>query len=344
MDLQRRLSLLVTSPRVAPGLLSHQAWQALDEADGIYARALGEAGAASSVASAGYEVITLGDEPVRPLARRLVGAAGEGPVVWLGSTDADPGLSEALAAELTAHPEPPELEMLIGSWDVPGSRLLDAVAVMDRLRGPDGCPWDAEQTHHSLVPYLVEETYECVEALESGDQEHVVEELGDVLLQVLFHARIGQESEAGYAIDDVAGALVDKLVRRHPHVFGGSTAETSAQVQATWSELKEAEKPERSHPLDGIPAPLPDLARAAALVSRLERAGHGPWLEEQVATAGRADASGRVAATLLDAVRAARDEGIDPGAALREAMRAIETTSRQGETPGPRPRPGRDAG
>ncbi|MGB7449320.1 MAG: MazG family protein [Ornithinimicrobium sp.] len=337
MDLQRRLSLLVTSPRVAPGMLSHQAWQALDAADVIYARGPDQPGAAASVTAAGYEVARMGEGPVRDVARRLVHQAGSGMVIWLGSTDADPGLTEALAAELTAHPDPPELEMLVGSWDLPGSRLLDAVTVMDRLRAPGGCPWDAEQTHASLVPYLVEETYECVEALESGDREHIVEELGDVLLQVLFHARVAQESQDGYAIDDVAAALVEKLIRRHPHVFAGETAETAAQVQATWSQLKEAEKPERSHPLDGIPAAMPDLARAVKAVSRLERAGHGSWLEEQVAAARESGPSGSIAAALLEVVRQARATGIDPGVALRETLRSIESGSRGRQEPAPRP-------
>ena len=329
MDLQRRLSLLVTSPRVPPELLSHQAWQALDDAHGIYARILDAPGVARSVAAAGYEVHALGDEAASPLARRLVDLAGAGSVVWLGSQDADPGLSEALAAELTALPDPPELEMLIGSWDVPGARVLDAVTVMDRLRSPGGCPWDAEQTHASLVPYLIEETYECVEALESGDREHSIEELGDVLLQVLFHARVADEADGGYDIDDVAAALVDKLIRRHPHVFAHANADTAAEVQESWTELKNAEKPERGHPADGIPSGMPDLARAVTLTSRLERAGHGRWLAEQTALAGDAGPSGRLAADLLQAVSRARDEGIDPGAALRETLRSIEVASRQ---------------
>ena len=102
-----------------------------------------------------------------------------------------------------------------------GSALLDLVAVMDRLRSPGGCPWDAEQTHASLLPYLVEETYEAVEAIEAGDRAHMAEELGDVLLQVVFHARVAQEdAQAPFDIDDVAAGIADKLRRRHPHVFG----------------------------------------------------------------------------------------------------------------------------
>jgi NTP pyrophosphatase (non-canonical NTP hydrolase) len=108
-----------------------------------------------------------------------------------------------------------------------GAALLDLVAVMDRLRSPGGCPWDAEQTHASLVPYLVEETYEAVEAIESGERDHMAEELGDVLLQVVFHARVAQEDEvAPFDIDDVAAGIAAKLRRRHPHVFGDVVADT----------------------------------------------------------------------------------------------------------------------
>src|SRR5687768_14043507 len=105
----------------------------------------------------------------------------------------------------------------------PGHRLLEVVAVMDRLRSPGGCPWDAKQTHQSLMPYLLEEAYETYEALETGDLGHLREELGDLLLQIVFHARIA--SENGWGIDEVAGDLVDKLVRRHPHVFAGASAD-----------------------------------------------------------------------------------------------------------------------
>jgi NTP pyrophosphatase (non-canonical NTP hydrolase) len=108
-----------------------------------------------------------------------------------------------------------------------GAALLELVAVMDRLRSPGGCPWDAEQTHQSLVPYLIEETYEAVEAIESGDRAHMAEELGDVLLQVVFHARVAQEHpEAPFDIDDIAAGIAAKLRRRHPHVFGDVVAET----------------------------------------------------------------------------------------------------------------------
>lgn len=143
-----------------------------------------------------------------------------------------------------------------------GSALLDLVAVMDRLRSPGGCPWDAEQTHASLLPYLVEETYEAVEAIESGDRAHMAEELGDVLLQVVFHARVAQEdAQAPFDIDDVAAGIADKLRRRHPHVFGDVIAETPEAVAANWSVIKAAEKAAKAATGSG---PAAGWARAPA--------------------------------------------------------------------------------
>lgn len=316
--------LLLTSPRVAPGLLSAPAWQALHTADLVLARDAGQP-LVSALEEAGVQVQLLDPPTPHELARELLERSASAQVVWVGSSDADPGLGEALAAAVTREEDAPELEVLIGSWDVPGGRLLDAVAVMDRLRSPDGCPWDAAQTHASLTPYLVEETYEAVEALESGDRAHMSEELGDVLLQVLFHSRVAQEhDEAPFDIDDVAGALVAKLVRRHPHVFERTpeSAATPAAVEQSWEKLKAAEKPERDHLLDGIPAGMPELARAAKVASRLHRAGYGDWLREQIETA-RADRRSAYAAQLMQLVLDARGDDIDLAAGLRALLRDL---------------------
>ncbi|MGB5934670.1 MAG: MazG family protein [Ornithinimicrobium sp.] len=282
----------MTSPRVAPGVLSRQAWQALDAARHIVARSLDDP-LPLVLTDGGLSLFEL-VAPVSDTARDLVERADGGPVVWVGSPDADPGLTDALAQQLAAHDDPPELELLIGSWDEPGSRLLDAVSVMDRLRSPGGCPWDAQQTHESLTPYLIEEAYECVEALESGTWDDRVEELGDVLLQVLFHARVGHEGDEPFDIDDVAASLVDKLIRRHPHVFAGGPADTAEDVRSSWEEIKAEEKPDRAHPLDGIPAGMPDLVRAGKVVSRLTRAGHLSWLQAQLQQTDRAGVAGAV--------------------------------------------------
>lgn len=199
-----------------------------------------------AVVESGLSVESVGGDLTPPdLARLLVSHAAEGDVVWLGSSDADPGLTDALASEVSRLETPPEIEVIVGSWDVPGSRLLDAVAVMDRLRSPGGCPWDAKQTHESLAKYLTEEAGEAVEAIESGDRQHLAEELGDVLLQVLFHSRVAEDAtDEGdmFDIDDVAGGLVEKLVRRHPHVFADGDASTPEEVEEAWARIKAEER------------------------------------------------------------------------------------------------------
>lgn len=244
-----RLSLLVTSPRVAPGLMSRSAWYAVESASARLCRDLSEP-VVDAVVESGLSVDAVGEELSPPeLARLLVNRAVEADVVWLGSSDADPGLTDAIASEVSRLETPPEVEMVVGSWDVPGSRLLDAVAVMDRLRSPGGCPWDAKQTHESLAKYLTEEAAETVEAIDSGDREHLAEELGDVLLQVLFHSRVAEdasEADERFDIDDVAGGLVAKLVRRHPHVFADGDASTPEEVEEAWARIKAQEKAERS--------------------------------------------------------------------------------------------------
>ena len=224
----------------------------------------------------------------------------------------------------------------------PGAALLDAVAVMDRLRSPGGCPWDAEQTHASLARYAIEEAYEVAEAAESGDARALLEELGDLLLQVLFHARVAQEADDGAAfdIDDVARALVTKLTARHPHVFaadggGEPPAEplTAAEVNVRWDAIKAAEKVRRSV-LDGVPVTLPALARAQKVVSRARKAGiavGSPADERQDERQDEVSAVGAAGAALLALVRRADASGVDAESALREATRLLETQVRAAE-------------
>ncbi len=216
----------------------------------------------------------------------------------------------------------------------PGSALLDVVAVMDRLRSPGGCPWDAEQTHASLTRYLLEETYEVLDAVDAleagvdGAEADLAEELGDVLLQVVFHARVAAERGA-FDVDDVAAGLAAKLVRRHPHVFADEQVRTGDAVQARWDELKAAEKPHRG-PLDGIPNHLPALARADKLLARLDRAGlmvEAPPADvtqvEQVAQARPATSAEAFGAELFSLVARARAAGVDPEAALRSHVSRV---------------------
>jgi XTP/dITP diphosphohydrolase len=194
------------------------------------------------------------------------------------------------------------------------SPLERAVEVMDRLRSPGGCAWDAAQTHESLTRYLLEETYEVIEAIETNDLALLREELGDLLLQVLFHARMTQELPPGeaFGIDDVATDLVDKLVRRHPHVFAGADAGTAAELNETWERQKVDEKG-RTSAVDGVPLSQPALALAAKLVSRARRAG----LDVPAQTGD--DIGARLLAVVADAVAA----DVDPETALRRAARAL---------------------
>jgi XTP/dITP diphosphohydrolase len=173
------------------------------------------------------------------------------------------------------------------------------------------------------VPFAIEETYELVEAIESGDRTHLMEELGDVLLQVAFHARIAQEDpESPFGIDDVAAGIVEKLVRRHPHVFGDtadSVADTAPEVAATWEQIKAQEKPHRTSPLDGIPEGLPALARASKVAQRLSAAGSLDAALAALAAAADDDLGSRLLALVLEA----RDQGQDPEAVLRATVRAL---------------------
>jgi XTP/dITP diphosphohydrolase len=202
---------------------------------------------------------------------------------------------------------------------VPGARLVDLVAVMDRLR--TGCPWDAEQTHASLAPFLLEETYEALEALDSGDAAAIREELGDVLLQVVFHARVAAErgDGSGYTIDDVADGIIAKLTRRHPHVFGDVTVSGADEVTDNWDAIKAAERAAAgggpASALDGVPLGQPALALAAALQRRAERAGAPAELAEL------AGGVSEIGAELFALAARARGAGLDPELELRSAAR-----------------------
>ena len=313
------IGLVVVSPRVPAGLMTRDAWSRIESAGLVLGRDAEEP-LVEAVTEAGLEVELVVDVAAPDLARRLVAAAGEQDVVWLGSSDADPGLTDALAGELTRLDSPPPVEVVVGSWDAPGARLLDAVAVMDTLRSPGGCPWDAKQTHASLAPYLVEEAFEVVEAIGEQDSAHLEEELGDVLLQVLFHARVASERvDDGFDIDAVAGRLVKKLVRRHPHVFADGAASSPEEVEAEWARIKADERPERDadDPLAGVPSGLPPLERATKYVSRLTKAGHG----DLVADVTSGDALGPA---LLDLVVQARELGVDPSVALATALSDLD--------------------
>jgi XTP/dITP diphosphohydrolase len=192
---------------------------------------------------------------------------------------------------------------------------------MDRLRSPGGCPWDADQTHESLAPYALEETYELIEAIEAGDRVDLREELGDVLLQVVFHARMAQDHPSEpFDIDDIANGCADKLVERHPHVFADEEAGTSADLHARWDRIK-AETKARESVMDGVPAAQPALARAQKVLARARRAGLSVQDEAGV----------DIGRQLLALVAQADAHGVDAEAALRAAVRDYEDAARAAE-------------
>jgi tetrapyrrole methylase family protein/MazG family protein len=215
-----------------------------------------------------------------------------------------------------------------------GERLLDLIRVMATLRGPGGCPWDAEQTHRSLARHLLEETHELLEAIDAGDDDAMRDELGDVLLQVVFHAQMAAD-DGRWDVDDVARGLVEKLVYRHPHVFGDVEVSGPGEVLTNWEKLKSAEGGERSTVDDGIPASLPALATAAKVQRRA--AGWGfEWrsidsaigalreeVDELAAASDPADAEDEVGDVLFATVALARKLGVDAETALRRTVRTF---------------------
>ena len=327
-----QLTFLVTSPRVAPGLLSWSAWQAIASADQILASDASTPGF-RSVTAAGHRVDVLPS----PSATDLLAATAAGNVVWLATDAESEQMPRQLAAEIVSagagSRDLPEVEVLHGSYDVPGARLLDLVNVMDRLRTE--CPWDREQTHRSLARYLLEESYETLEAIEGGDPADLCEELGDLLLQVFFHARIASEqagdpasdpaidsaidSAGAFDIDDVAGGIVAKLVHRHPHVFAGLEVADVEQVELNWDALKASEKGRRSM-LDGIPLALPALVLADKVVSGAAKVGIDP-----------APTGEEIGDRLLRLVVDARAGGVDAEQALRDAVRRLAEAVRTAE-------------
>jgi XTP/dITP diphosphohydrolase len=315
------LIVLATSPRVAPGLLSWPAWAALRSAAVVLAPAGHPLLPALAAAGVGYQ---LASEP------DLVALAGGGEkVVWLPAPGAEP----------TGKPLPDGARRLDGAPDLPGAHLLDLVATMDRLRAE--CPWDARQTHESLAPHLLEEPYEALEALESGDAQALCEELGDVLLQVAFHARIAAERDdgTGYTIDDVADGIVAKLRRRHPHVFADVKVSGAEDVTRNWDEIKREEKrlkAERSglpadgqaaaSALDGVPFGQPALSLAAQLQRRAARAGVPEELSRldgppEPGTPEPGTPGPDLGRELFRLVARARELGLDPETELRAAAR-----------------------
>jgi MazG family protein len=344
-----RVALVETSD-VLPGLLPFQSWDVLGTADTILLRDRDRHPSAPHLHMAGLDLETLapaqlerddldltrpGAPEDRRLAKALVGLAVDaspdaGPVVYLLGPD-DGGIAPALAGMAAQHDL--EIELVFLAQQPEGTELLRLVDVMRRLRAPDGCPWDLEQDHASLARYLVEETYELIDAIEREHDVDIQEELGDVLLQIVFHARIAGDRRA-FGIDDVARGIAEKLIRRHPHVFADGDASTAAEVEATWDELKAVEK-SRDGPFDGVPAAGPGLELLTTLQRKTAKLGFdwpggGEPLETvhealtELAAAPDADVRDVAMGELIAAVVSlARHLDVDPEAAARRASRTF---------------------
>lgn len=207
------------------------------------------------------------------------------------------------------------------------------VQVLDQLRSPGGCPWDAEQTHASLARYLLEETYEALEAMDQGDLGSLREELGDLLLQVVFHARIAQESDPTFSLDAIAQGVVDKLVRRHPHVFTDLVVTSSEELEANWAKVKQEEK-QRDSVTDGVPQAMPALQLATQLIYRARKSG--VVAGDENVKEGLRNVIGEVnqetvAALLVATVELAREVDIEAESVLRAEMTRYRAKVRESE-------------
>ena len=211
------------------------------------------------------------------------------------------------------------------------SELIRLREVMDKLRSPGGCPWDAEQDHTSLLKYLLEESYEFIESVENNDREAMQEELGDLLLQVYFHSRMAEEdSKQPFNIEDVAKSVADKLIRRHPHVFAGEVVDSSADVLENWEKQKAAEKG-RTSAIDGVPLAQPALPLATKVLYRLKKLNYDLSVSEPVKLKDDVDQD-QFGQILLGLITQAVDKGLDPEAALRQATKELIVQIQEHET------------
>jgi MazG family protein len=346
-----RLVLVASSPRL-PLLFPPQTWRALDAAGPVLvldadhpslpALDVGEVpweilAPADDTGPAGRDLLLVGqglDAEAVALARRqadaLLDLAQRDGTATLLLPPVNDGPLVQLVADRAARSHI-EVEAVYPVGEPKGAALLDLVATETRLRGPGGCPWDREQTHASLARHLVEEAYEVLDAIDEGNAEHLREELGDLLLQVVFHAQLAEDA-GDFDVDGVARAITEKLVRRHPHVFGDLRLASAGEVVRNWEAIKREEEG-RTDPLAGIPAALPALQLAAKLQKRAAEGGLDlPAADSPLArvrqaldeVAGAADPEqleGRFGDLLFAVVALARDEGVEPEAALRRTAR-----------------------
>ncbi len=344
-----RVVLVASSPRV-PLLFPPQTWRALDAARPVWV--LGDdhpSLPALEVAEIPWQVLAPAED-TGPAGRDLllVGQGLDLDAVAQARRQADALLDHARRDGTATLLLPPvndgplvqlvadraarghiEVEAVYPVGEPKGAALLDLVATETRLRGPDGCPWDREQTHASLARHLVEEAYEVLDAIEEGDPEHLREELGDLLLQVVFHAQLAEDA-GDFDVDGVARAITEKLVRRHPHVFGDLQVASAGEVVRNWEAIKREEEG-RTDPLAGIPSALPALQLAAKLQKRAPAGGLASEagspgrvrerLDELAGAAGTEELEAAVGELLFEVVALARASGVEPEAALRATAR-----------------------
>jgi len=211
------------------------------------------------------------------------------------------------------------------------SELIRLREVMDKLRSPGGCPWDAEQDHTSLLKYLLEESYEFIESVENNDRDAMQEELGDLLLQVYFHSRMAEEdAKQPFNIEDVAKSVADKLIRRHPHVFASEVVDSSADVLENWEKQKAAEKG-RTSAIDGVPLAQPALPLATKVLYRLKKLNYDLSVSEPIKLNDDVDQD-QFGQILLGLITQAVDKGLDPEAALRGATKELIVQIQEHET------------
>ena len=217
-------------------------------------------------------------------------------------------------------------------------KLEELIATLHRLRAPGGCVWDSEQTHETLVQYLIEETHELIEAIETGTRDDLIEELGDVLYQVIFHADLASETDGEkFTLEDVAERMTAKMISRHPHVFGDQAAQAALNIQsgadvvAVWDELKKADKPNRTSVLDGIPHGMPSLALATKLLGRARKVGVPVTALPESITPTFLHDETHLGDFLLSTVVSATANGLDAERALRAALRSLQSNIRDAE-------------
>jgi XTP/dITP diphosphohydrolase len=262
-----RLVLIDTADQL-PGLLPIHGWSALMASELVLVRSADHPFVPHlELAELRYEVVPDSDERAKWIVAR---ANSEGEVAYLFGPADDERFTRTLGLE--AARAAVELEIVYFMLAPKGVELLDLVRIVERLRGPSGCPWDREQTHATLAPHAVEEVYELLDAIASGDPATIQEELGDVLFQTVFQAQVAEDADS-FTIGQVAKGITAKLIRRHPHVFGDVEVADANEVVVNWERLKAAEKPERASVFDGIPTALPALQLADTVQGRAERAG-----------------------------------------------------------------------